>query len=200
MPALVALLLLTGCGGSDDPVAVDPGSSPSASGVPAAPGPVRTRQLATVMDTGTPELCLGPVAESWPPQCSGPALVGWDWGEHQGTYDRSGSARWGTYLVQGEWDGSTFTVESAVPGALYDPAPAPTPPLPEPAEHHSPAELEQVAGEVGEQVPGVLGAQVVGAHVLADVTYDDGTLQQQVDDEYGAGVVVLTSMIVDVRE
>lgn len=200
MPALVALLLVTGCGGSDDPVAVDPGSRPSTSGVPAAPGPVRTRQLATVMDAGTPELCLGPVAESWPPQCSGPALVGWDWSEHQGTYDRSGSTRWGTYLVQGEWDGSTFTVESAVPGALYDPAPEPMPPLPEPAEHHSSAELEQVAGEVGQGVPGVLDAQVVGPHVLAGVTYDDGTLQQQVDNQYGAGVVVLTSMIVDVRE
>ena len=200
MPALAALLLLTGCGGSDDPVAVDPGGPPGTSGVPAAPGPVRTRQLATVMDTGSPELCLGPVAESWPPQCSGTALAGWDWSEHQGTFDRSGSTRWGAYLVEGEWDGSTFTYDDAIPAAVYDAAPAPSPTYPEPAEQHSTEELQQIADQVGQDLPGALGAYADGPRVLVDVTYDDGTLQQQVDDEYGAGVVVLTSMIVDVRE
>ena len=35
------------------------------------------------------ELCLGPIAESCPPQCGGPALVGWDWADRAGRASRS---------------------------------------------------------------------------------------------------------------
>ncbi len=105
--ALVALLLVTACGSDGDPVAVDPGSAggPGPAAIPAAPGTVRTRTVATVMDTGSPELCLGPVAESWPPQCSGPPIDGWDWSQHEGTYQKSGAVRWGRLEVSGTWDG-----------------------------------------------------------------------------------------------
>ena len=92
-------------------------------------GPVSTRNLATVMDTGTPELCLGPIAESYPPQCGGPALVGWDWADHKDTFEQQGDVRWGTYLVTGTWDGTSMTATDAIPGALYDPA------MPEPDTH-----------------------------------------------------------------
>jgi hypothetical protein len=67
---LATLVLAGACSddGSAD-VARDPASSgpPGPSGPPAAAipeGPVRTVDLATVMDTGSPELCLGPIAES----------------------------------------------------------------------------------------------------------------------------------------
>ena len=66
----VASLILTASGcGSDE--AVDPGSGgdltkPTA--IPAASGPVTG--LGTVIGGDSPELCLGAVAESWPPQCS----------------------------------------------------------------------------------------------------------------------------------
>jgi hypothetical protein len=37
--------------------------------------------VATVLQEGDgpPELCLGGVAESFPPQCGGPEIAGWDW-------------------------------------------------------------------------------------------------------------------------
>ena len=112
-------------------------------------GPVPTRNLATVMDTGSPELCLGPIAESYPPQCGGPALIDWDWADHKGTFDQQGDVRWGTYAVTGTWDGTSFTATEAVPGALYDPA------MPRAHAHatgrdgdYSDPELEQIASEL----------------------------------------------------
>ena len=124
MLAVLAAVLLAGsaCGddGSDDvahdPVASDFVSTPPPAAIPA--GPVRTTNLATVMDTGSPELCLGAVAESYPPQCGGPALVDWDWAQHHGTYDEQGDVRWGTYLLTGTWDGKAFTATDSIPGAI----------------------------------------------------------------------------------
>jgi hypothetical protein len=177
-------------------------SPPSASGPPAAAvpdGPVRTRDLATVMDTGSPELCLGPIAESYPPQCGGPALLAWDWGDHEGTYDQQGEIRWGTYALTGTWDGTAFTVTDAVSGALYDPAMATPTPTPTAATAYDAGELDRIAKEL-QVAPGVLGAyggEGTGGHVLVDVYYDDGTLQDWADETYGAGVVVVTAALVD---
>ena len=205
-PALVLLGLVgaaSACA-SDGPVtASDPGSRPSATGpsataVPAAPGRVRTRTLVTVMDTGAPEVCLGAVAESYPPQCRGPELIGWKWADHHGTFDRSGTTRWGVFALTGTWDGTSFTLEDAVAGAVYDPLPEEPAELPAPAADHTAQELADIAGEVGLALPGAQGAYAdEHGHVLVDVVYDDGTLQDQMDAEYGVGVVVLSSQLVD---
>jgi len=209
LAALTALVLAgSACStGDSDDIARDPGSTgssepPDPSGPPDAAvpeGPVRTRDLATVMDTGSPELCLGPIAESYPPQCGGPPLTGWDWAEHKNTYDKQGEIRWGTYSVTGTWDGATFTATDAISGALYDPA-MPTPsPTPTPATAYDAAELERIASEL-QSAPGVLGAyggEGSAGHVLADVYYDDGTLQGWADDTYGAGVVLVSAALVD---
>ncbi len=204
LAALTALVLAGSACGSEgsDAVARDAAGTPSAapSGPPAAAvpgGPVRTRDIATVMDTGKgPELCLGPVAESYPPQCGGPALLGWDWADHAGTFDQQGDVRWGTYAVTGTWDGTAFSVTEAIPGALYDP-PAQTPaPTPTPATAYDDAELEQIAAELA-ATPGVLGTYGGEGHVLVDVVYDDGTLQSWADETYGAGVVLVSSALVD---
>ncbi len=203
--AALTTLVLAGAACSDDgsdDVARDPSPSSSASGppAPAVPdGPVRSRNLATVMDTGSPELCLGPIAESYPPQCGGPALHEWDWADHEGTYDQQGDVRWGTYAVTGTWDGTSFTATEAVPGALYDPAmPTPTP-TPAPAKSYDATQLAGIADEL-QSVPGVLGAyggDGSEGHVLVDVYYDDGTLQDWADASYGAGVVLVSSALVD---
>lgn len=199
--AAVALLALTAAACGSDPEgttdsASDPAGTPSAEPVPVAvpDGLVRTDGLATVLDAGSPELCLGPVSRSLPPECSGPALLGWDWAEHEGTYDEQGGVRWAGYSVTGTWDGEAFTATDAVSAALYDPAsPEPTP-TPSPETAYDDVELEAIAAELGDTV--VSSAPIEG-HLLVDVYYDDGTLQSWADDTYGAGVVLVRSLLVD---
>ena len=165
--ALAVLLLLAACGSESGTTASDPGPGrPTA--VPAAPGTVTTRTIVTVMDTGSAELCLGPVAESWPPQCGGPPIDGWDWADHQGIFERQQGIRWGQFVVTGTWDGERFGYRSAVPAALYDPiADGAGPALPTPAVEHSQPELEAIAEEVGD-LPGAQGAYAQDGHVLVD--------------------------------
>lgn len=198
--ALAAILLvLAGCGSDEGVVVTDPPPPDRPLSIPAAPGQVRTLNIATVMDTGSPELCLGPVAESYPPQCSGPPIDGWDWADHRGTFDSQGDVRWGSYAVTGTWDGTTFGYTEAITAALYDPMPEPEPTYPTPTRDHTDEELADIAADVGE-LPGVLSFYASeDGNVLADVVYDDGSLQQWADEQYGDGVVVLTSMLVDVQ-
>lgn len=193
--ALAALLLVAGCGSDGgDTVATDP-SSPGPT-APAAPGMVSTH-LVTVMDTGTPEVCFGPVAESYPPQCSGPELVGWEWADHRQMFEHQGDIRWGQFALTGTWDGERFTVESAIPAALYDTMPFPSLAVPVPAVKHTSDELATIADEVG-QLPGAQGSgEVHGDNVIVNVIYDDGSLQQWVDDEYGDGTVYLVSLLTE---
>ena len=188
-----------------DRVTPSPSASASPSATPVPTGQVSTRNLATVMDTGQgvdgPELCLGAVAESYPPQCGGPALVGWDWADHKDTFEQQGDVRWGTYLVTGTWDGTSFTATDAVSGALYDPAmPSPTPTPPAATAYADPV-LEKISDQLRDQLPGYLGSyggQGTDGHVLADVVYDDGSLQEWADTTYGKDVVIVTPALVDV--
>ena len=108
-----------------DPGAQEPASSdtPSDTGEAPAPvpeGPVTTNGLVTVLDPGTgPQLCLGAIAESYPPQCSGLPLEGFDFGD-VGAEEANG-VTWGSYAVTGTFDGTTFTATESTPAALYDP-------------------------------------------------------------------------------
>ncbi len=84
---------------------------------------VSTAYPATVLDDGSgPELCLGGVMESYPPQCGGPALTGWEWGDWEGHYEEASGVRWGTFWVAGYYNPgeSTFAVEDVVPAEEYD--------------------------------------------------------------------------------
>lgn len=203
---LLALSLsLAACGGDgDDDVATDSGGSgpePPTS-VPAAPGDVRSRNLVTVMDEDAKddlvELCLGPIAESYPPQCGGPAITNWDWDAVDGMFEQQGDVRWGTFAVTGTWDGTAFSVGESIPGALYDPMPEEPPVYPEPSKDYTDEQLAGFAEDLMD-VPGVQGAYGADGHVLVDVTYDDGTYQDYVDEAYGDGVVVVTGALVDVE-
>jgi len=135
--AVIGLLVLTACSTEDGSTATDPAGSPS-SQAPSdeAPGDAMPTTvpppagevigLGTVLDIGEPtgpELCLGVVAESYPPQCSGLPLTGWEWEQVGDTFEESGTTRWGSYAVTGTYDGSTVTVtDPPVTAALYDPA------------------------------------------------------------------------------
>ncbi|MBZ5737582.1 hypothetical protein [Nocardioides mangrovi] len=179
------------------PVEQTSGGSTMPVHIPAAPGRVSTLGLATVLDPGDgPTLCVGGVRESYPPQCDGLPLAGWDWSDHDGTYDHSGEVRFGGYAVTGTWDGETFTVESAVPAAGYDPAPLASPAYPVPAQHHTAVELAAIAREVTD-LPGADGSEVHGQNVVVTVVYDDGSLQRWADREWGDGTVVVTPLLVD---
>lgn len=192
---LALLSALAACGSEDGTTATDPsGDLPTA--VPSAPGSVTTRGIITVMDRGEPELCLGPVAESWPPQCGGPPIDGWRWADHEGMYESQQGVRWGQFAVTGTWDGARFGYRGAIAAAVYDPAAEEPPTYPSPSVEHTQAELEAIAAEVGE-LPGAQGAYAQDGHVLVDVIYDDGSLQDRVDREYGEHVVVVTPMLVD---
>jgi hypothetical protein len=55
------------------------------------------------------QLCLGIVLASYPPQCGGPDIAGWDWSAAEGEQSAGGTT-WGRYVVTGTFDGSTLTV------------------------------------------------------------------------------------------
>ncbi|SEB57599.1 hypothetical protein SAMN04489844_0574 [Nocardioides exalbidus] len=128
--SVAALSSLAACSTEDEMKAVDPAASgeptssapdegPGEAPDPVPDGEVGTNGLVTVLDSGSgPELCLGAVAESYPPQCGGPALEGFDFGDVGA--ETAGDVTWGQYAVTGTYDGTTFTVTDAIPAALYD--------------------------------------------------------------------------------
>jgi hypothetical protein len=71
---------------------------------------------ATVLEArgSGPELCLGVVNDSYPPQCSGIPIANWDWNSVDGEESASGTT-WGEFHVVGRYDGTTFTVKDAGP-------------------------------------------------------------------------------------
>ena len=119
------------------------------------------------------------MAESYPPQCQGLPVEGWDWTEHRGDFDDAGGVRFGTFAVTGGFDGTTVRYESAVAGALYDPMPRPEP-TSSAAEQHSAAELETIGQEL-QELPGAFSTMPGDNFVVVDVVHDDGSLQDWAD-------------------
>jgi hypothetical protein len=69
-----------------------------------------------------PELCVGAIMDSFPPQCGGVALAEWSWDGVPGVRSQSGTT-WADMLrVVGTYDGETFTPTEAPTAA--DPADA----------------------------------------------------------------------------
>lgn len=122
-----ALLLLAACG--DDTVD-SPGATPGDDAV-------HYTATATVLESPDhgPQLCLGAVATSLPPQCGGPDIVGWDWDEVDGWESAAGTT-WGEYRVVGTFDDGVFTLTepARAPEHLDEPFPTPdfSSPCPEP--------------------------------------------------------------------
>lgn len=220
MPIAAAALLavaLAGCGavgvpGStspDSPVAnssdsFPPPSSPPSSDVPsagdawgiAAPGEVLAQGTVLQQGEAPPQLCLGAVAESYPPQCSGPELLGWDWLAVEQSETASG-VTWGSYAVQGTWDGTAFTrTGDPIPLSLYDPL-ADIDPRMDPANPGvgEQAELEQLQVELFEADQRMLTSSVFNGYLFITVVYDDGTLQERYDREYGPDLIAVQSAL-----
>lgn len=78
---------------------------------PSADGPdQRYTATATVLESPDhgPQLCLGGIATSLPPQCGGPDITGWSWDDVD-NYETLSGTTWGTYTVVGTYDGGVFT-------------------------------------------------------------------------------------------
>lgn len=109
----VLVIILAACSTPPPPGEPVPGP-PGSKAQPA--GLVQTRHPVTVLDDGDgPELCLGMIMASLPPQCGGLKLIGWDWAEWRDAYADQAGVRWGEFEVVGEYDpdAGTFTVVEA---------------------------------------------------------------------------------------
>lgn len=112
------------------PSSTTAGSTRPPSGPPADRGLVddgyqgRYRATGTVLEAAGkgPQLCLGAVAASLPPQCSGPAVARWSW--QAVPHEDRGGTRWGSFTVTGRYDGTRFTLTQ--PATV--PRPGDTPP------------------------------------------------------------------------
>jgi hypothetical protein len=105
---LLATIVLLAVGCAD----VDPGGD-----VPARTAAAQERRYqatATVLQSRDhgPELCLGPVNDSFPPMCGGLPITNWRWDQVDGEQAANGTT-WGSYRLVGTYDGTSFTVIQA---------------------------------------------------------------------------------------
>jgi hypothetical protein len=192
----VVVAALTGCATADEPGGPPPASEDR------LPNPVTRDQLmgqGTVLQRGKEPaiFCLGGVAESYPPLCAGPELLGWDWASVE-EHETASDTTWGSYAVQGTWDGVTFTkTGEAIPLSLYDPM----------ADFNSSAD-EKNRGSTDEpellrvvddmlasyDMPPVTGYFIENGYAWI-VIYDDSQVQAYLDEKYGPGVVAVASAL-----
>ncbi|MFJ4996736.1 hypothetical protein ACIP5T_01160 [Microbacterium sp. NPDC088619] len=195
--ALAGVLCIAGCaagsGASPAPTDAGPLAWDAAS---IAPPEGRVIGTGTVLDAaGEPQLCLGIVAESAPPQCSGIPLDGWTWDDVDGS-ETSGDTTLGTYAVYGIYDGERYAVsDPPIMLALYDPI---RPEDPSAGIEGTTAEGDLV--RVRDELAASLGTEALTVwtergYVWIQVVWDDGTLQDAVDSTYGDGVVFVTSAL-----
>jgi hypothetical protein len=99
--SLALVLLAAGCGDGDEPVVAGDGAATA----------TRYTASATVLESPGhgPQLCLGGVMESYPPQCGGPDVVGWDWDDVDDEEAADGTT-WTSATVVGMWDGERLTL------------------------------------------------------------------------------------------
>ena len=83
--------------------------------------------------------------------------------------------------------------------ALYDPMADPSAPDPwDPSLPPGPlpeAEAQQIQDDLAEALPGFLASAYVNGRIVAEVMFDDGTLQAAADERYGDDAVVVVSSL-----
>lgn len=204
LPVVAVLLLLAACRGETTPdvrADVEPRRSPLATATSPGDGQ-EVLGRGTVTDVGDgPVLCVGPVAESAPPQCGGVPVVGLDVTSPSvaSVWNGEPGSGWTDELVLvGTYDGATFTVtEDPTYLGLFDPI---IPLIPRDPATLAPvgldeAELTALAREVQQRLRPPATANVADGHVLVEVAYDDGTLQDVLDREHGRDVVVVRPVL-----
>jgi hypothetical protein len=197
----MGLLALTACAGDAVPGAEVPRTFPPSI---AFPQPTLTGDeligQGTVLQQGDaePQLCIGPIMESYPPQCGGPTILGWDW-SLAGHYETASGVTWGTYAVFGTWDDTAFTqTQPPIPLALYSPIGSPDSRQdPQNAGASDEATLQTIQDGINQ--PQVLTLTQTNGYLWVSVLYDDGTIQKFVDEQYGPDVVIVQSALLPAR-
>ena len=197
----VPVLLLAACATPDQPGnSGDAPGGPSGLGPIAAPGEVIGQGTVLQKDGDDAQFCLGAVMESYPPQCSGPVIVGWEWPDDN-MYESASGVTWGTYALAGTWDGVEFApTQPPIPLALYDPMMEEPDPRSDPANAGDTSEdvLLRIQDELSAWTDVVvLASYPDNGYVWATVTYDDGTIQSYLDETYGPDVVIVQSALGD---
>lgn len=205
--AAALTIALAGCANAGS--APDAPASPGASDVPTAPdapvvtGPDARARLADLPMPSTTEpmlaigavlerdgvalLCVGPVAESAPPKCGGPELVGWDSAVFD--HEETGGVRWAQGVaVEGTYDAAaqTFTQIGEPMSAAAIQLPAIEVP-PGDVDEATLLAVQQDLGELGRV--DIFGSYPEAGTLVLTVAYDDGSIQAALDDVYGEGVV-----------
>ncbi len=214
--ALVACaVLLAGCGAAEEGArgtSTARSEPPPARAVDTLPAP-EPEQLydvnAMVLEEGGrmappahgPELCMGGVALSSPPQCGGVPIANWDWNAVEGEESAFGTI-WGQYHVVGRYDGEVFTVTDV---GLYEPEGTEfgsdrelTTPCPEPDGGWVPLDPSRISDRAFNR--GARIAERLPGYVALWVDYVGDVTAEELDDRAVTGDPALQIMNVVVTE
>lgn len=150
---------------------------------PSIPGELRGQGTVLQRRPAEPIFCLGLVTASDPPRCSGPAIANWNWNSVSGSRT-IGTVTHGDYLLQGTWDGKTFTLGQTPPRALglNEYVQGPRDPRREAAHRGAgtPDQLRKIRNELSKDSdPALLEVVVENGYVFLTVIHDDGKLQKK---------------------
>lgn len=203
---VAAVLVLAACGqgvdsgdsGADGPSGSDGTRTREGTGSVVYRGALTVLQDA---ESGAPELC-GAVAESYPPQCGGLPVSGWDWDAV--AHEEAAGVRWGSYVVTGSFDGESLVLtEDPVPTEEIDLSEYPElqysePEIGEPTEDLSVAELQAIADELVAEFPVyVFGgwADEQNGVAFVDALLVTPELKSYVEEHFPEGTVVFSEML-----
>lgn len=193
--AAVGAILLAGCGMAEAPGG-DPASATSAAGVQGR-GELVGRGTVLQKDGELPRFCLGPVEDSYPPQCSGPVIRNWDWSAVKGSEAAAG-VTWGPYEVTGTWDGTEFTrTRDPIPLSRYGAAPPAHQGLEDgPAGAGSEPQLRKIQIELHSSANSPFHSSwTSNGYLVVNVIHDAGTLQRELDTKYGPNLILVQSAL-----
>ena len=144
-----------------------------------------------VLLVSLPLLCVGAVAESAPPQCSGPVLVGWDWDAFD--HEETGGVRWVQGVaIEGTYDAEaqTFTATGEPMSAAAITMPAIEVPEGDLSEERIQEICDRLMAMGREDLFSAWGDR---GTAVVQVLYDDGSMQEALDAAYGEGAVFVIS-------
>ncbi|MEU6857418.1 hypothetical protein AB0B28_00875 [Glycomyces sp. NPDC046736] len=200
---VAALLALAGCGAGDAGGGPDVGDAADTGEDVVYQGAVTVLQD---QERDAAELC-GAVAESYPPQCGGLPVSGWDWDAVD--HEEASGVRWGMYVVTGTFDGKSLVLtEEPVPTAEIDMSEHPEwqysePELGDPAEDLSVTELQAMADEMAAEFPAIVfsgWADEQHGVAIVDTVLVTPELEAFAAERYPEDTVAFSAMLNPVEE